>query len=76
VAAFTGSAATERFAGPQIRKFWKNYSEDYEKTTHITLISAFITALLIGRTVPVDAGDGFGMNLADPGGHGSNGPGT
>ncbi|MEJ2170674.1 MAG: FGGY family carbohydrate kinase [Desulfobacterales bacterium] len=65
VAALTGSAATERFAGPQIRKFWKQHPGDYEKTAHITLISAFITALLIGRRAPVDAGDGYGMNLAD-----------
>jgi xylulokinase len=65
VAALTGSAATERFAGPQIRKFWKENPGDYEKTAYITLISAFITALLIGSMAPVDAGDGFGMNLAD-----------
>jgi xylulokinase len=65
VAAFTGSAATERFAGPQIRKFFKENPEDYKKTLHITLISAFMTSLLIGCTAPVDAGDGFGMNLAD-----------
>jgi xylulokinase len=65
VAALTGSATTERFAGPQIRKFWKENPEDYEKTVHITLISAFMTSLLIGHTAPVDAGDGFGMNLAD-----------
>jgi xylulokinase len=65
VAALTGSAATERFAGPQIRKFWKEHPGDYEKTVHITLISAFLSSLLIGRTAPVDAGDGFGMNLAD-----------
>jgi xylulokinase len=65
VAALTGSAATERFAGPQIRKFWQQHPGDYEKTAHITLISAFLTGLLIGRTAPVDAGDGYGMNLAD-----------
>jgi len=65
VVALTGSPATERFAGPQIRKFWKENPADYAKTVHITLISAFMTALLIGRRAPVDAGDGFGMNLAD-----------
>ena len=65
VAALTGSPATERFAGPQIRKFWKENPADYAKTVHITLISAFMTALLIGSTAPVDAGDGYGMNLAD-----------
>ncbi|MEJ2727493.1 MAG: FGGY family carbohydrate kinase [Deltaproteobacteria bacterium] len=65
VAALTGSAATERFAGPQIRKFWQQHPGDYKKTAHITLISAFISAFLIGRTAPLDAGDGYGMNLAD-----------
>lgn len=65
VARLTGSIATERFAGPQIRKFWKEGRENYEKTNYIALISSFVTSLLIGRLVPVDAGDGFGMNLAD-----------
>ncbi len=61
----TGSAATERFAGPQIRKFWKLHPEKYDQTAQITLISAFITSLLIGRPAPLDAGDGYGTNLAD-----------
>ena len=65
VARLTGSVATERFAAPQIRKFWKEKPVAYEKTFHIALISSFITSLLIGRLAPVDAGDGFGTNLAD-----------
>ncbi len=65
VAARTGSIATERFAGPQIRKFWKQESDAYENTAHIALISSFITSILIGRPAPVDAGDGYGTNLAD-----------
>ena len=65
VARLTGSVATERFAGPQIRKFWRENPAGYEKTSHIALISSFITSLLIGRLCPVDAGDGYGMNLAD-----------
>jgi xylulokinase len=65
VAGLTGSIATERFAGPQIRKFWKRYPEKYQKTVHIALISSFLTSLLIGRIAPVDAGDGYGTNLAD-----------
>jgi len=65
VAALTGSKATERFAGPQIRKFWKQQPQDYARTAHIALISSFVTALLIGRPAPLDAGDGFGTNLAD-----------
>ena len=65
VVRITGSAATERFAGPQIRKFWKTDASGYEKTAHITLISAFVTALLTGHPAPLDAGDGYGANLAD-----------
>jgi xylulokinase len=65
VARLTGSVATERFAGPQIRKFWKEDPEAYGGTAHIALISSFVTALLVGRTAPVDAGDGYGTNLAD-----------
>jgi xylulokinase len=65
VARLTGSAATERFAGPQIRKFWKEEPNAYERTAHIALISSFLTSLLIGHLAPLDAGDGFGTNLAD-----------
>ena len=61
----TGSLATERFAGPQIRKFWKTHPEKYRQTTHIALVSSFLTSLLIARIAPVDAGDGLGTNLAD-----------
>lgn len=65
VARLTGSVATERFAGPQIRKFWKEDPEAYSRTAHIALISSFVTAILIGRIAPIDAGDGYGTNLAD-----------
>lgn len=65
LARLTGSAATERFAGPQVRKFWKEEPAAYERTAHIALISSFLTSLLIGRLAPLDAGEGFGTNLAD-----------
>jgi len=65
LARLTGSIATERFAGPQIRKFWKRHPEAYEKTSHIALVSSFLTSLLLGHVAPVDAGDGHGTNLAD-----------
>jgi xylulokinase len=65
VARLTGSIATERFAGPQIRKFWKRHPEEYEKTSHIAFVSSFLTSLLLGHVAPVDAGDGYGTNLAD-----------
>ena len=65
VAQLTGSRATERFAGPQIRKFWKEKPKDYENTAHIALISSFATSLLVGTIAPIDGGDGYGTNLAD-----------
>lgn len=65
VARITGSIATERFAAPQIRKFWKRSPAQYGRTRHVALVSSFLTSLLIGRSAPVDGGDGFGTNLAD-----------
>jgi xylulokinase len=64
-ARLTGSVATERFAGPQIRRFYQEHPELYEQTAHIALVSSFITSLLTGRIAPLDCGDGLGMNLAD-----------
>jgi xylulokinase len=64
-AMLTGSKATERFTGPQIRKFWKDNPRAYEKTTRIALVSSFMTSLLLGFPAPVDCGDGFGTNLAN-----------
>ena len=61
----TGSAATERFMGPQVRKFWKENPEGYADTAHIALISSFVTSLLTGQIAPVDTGDGFGTNLVN-----------
>lgn len=65
VSEITGSIATERFPGPQIRKYWKNDPSGYKQTIHIALVSSFITSLLIGEIAPLDCGDGFGTNLAD-----------
>ena len=64
-ASLTGSRATERFMGPQIRKFWKENPRGYEQTVHIALVSSFVTSLLLGLPAPVDCGDGFGTNLAN-----------
>ena len=59
----TGSPAVERFTGPQIRR-WANLDpESYRQTRHIHLVSSFMASVLCGRSVPVDYGDGAGMNL-------------
>ena len=61
----TGSAAFERFTGPQIRKFYKNEPKAYESTAGISLVSSFMASLMAGRVAPIDHGDGAGMNLMD-----------
>lgn len=65
VVTITGSRAIERFSGPQIRKFWRESPEVYHKTAEITLVSAFMASVLCGASVPIDHGDGAGMNLLD-----------
>ncbi len=59
----SGSVAVERFTGPQIRRFYKNNPEAYKKTAHIHLVSSFIASVLAGESMPIDFGDGAGMNL-------------
>jgi len=59
----TGSNITERFSGPQIRKFYQQQSEQYEKTHIIHLISSYMASLLLGKNAPIDHADGTGMNL-------------
>ena len=63
--AITGSAAFERFTGPQIRKFSEECPEGYASTAKIHLVSSFLASLLAGRHAPIDPGDGAGMNLMD-----------
>ncbi|MDD5699383.1 MAG: FGGY family carbohydrate kinase [Victivallaceae bacterium] len=59
----TGSPATERFTGPQIRKFAEDEPDKYQNTAHIHLVSSFMASLLCGANAPIDYGDGAGMNL-------------
>jgi len=61
----TGSDAFERFTGPQIRKFYKTEPEAYAQTASIALVSSFMASVLAGKIVPIDHGDGAGMNLMD-----------
>ena len=61
----TGSRAFERFAGPQIRKFFKKEPAAYEATGRVHLVSSFMASLLAGADAPLDPGDGSGMNLMD-----------
>lgn len=61
----TGSRATERFAGPQIRKFFSESPAAYEATGAVHLVSSFCASLLTGRHAPLDPCDASGMNLMD-----------
>ncbi len=65
VAHLTGSAATERFTGPQIRKFFEQDPGAYARTGRIHLVSSYLASLLAGADAPIDPGDGAGMNLMD-----------
>jgi xylulokinase len=59
----SGSVAIERFTGPQIRRFYKQSPDAYERTSCIHLVSSFIASVLCGKSVSVDFGDAAGMNL-------------
>lgn len=59
----SGSVAIERFTGPQIRRFYKQDPEAYHQTGRIHLVSSFIASIIAGKSVPIDFGDGAGMNL-------------
>jgi len=65
VATITGSRATLRFTGPQIRRFYKTCPAEWQRTAEIHLVSSFIPSLLVGKSVNIDLGDGAGMNLLD-----------
>lgn len=63
VCARTGSVTIERFSGPQIRKFSETHSQAYSNTASIHLVSSFMASILAGQSMPIDHGDGAGMNL-------------
>ena len=59
----SGSVAIERFTGPQIRRFYQTDPDAYQRTQRIHLVSSFLASVLAGKSVPIDFGDGAGMNL-------------
>ena len=63
VCRLSGSIPTERFTGPQIRKFFKTSTRQYQDTRRIHLVSSFIGSIIAGADSPIDTGDGAGMNL-------------
>ena len=65
VATLSGSIATERFTGPQIRKIFEKQSASYDATERIALVSSFMCSIFAGKYAPIDASDAAGMNLMD-----------
>ncbi len=59
----TGSDATERFSGPQIMKFAQECPAQWAETATVHLVSSFLASVLAGTNMPIDYGDGAGMNL-------------
>ena len=59
----TGNRAELRFPASQILKWAKENSKEYENTSNIFILSAFITSILSGKISAVDTGDGWGANL-------------
>lgn len=63
VAAITGSRCYARFTGPQIKKIARTQPLVWHHTARVSLVSSFLTSLLLGRPAPIDASDASGMNL-------------
>ncbi len=63
VVSILGSDIIERFSGPQIRKIYQEFPENYNMTSIIHLVSSFLASILLGKNAPIDHGDGAGMNL-------------
>jgi xylulokinase len=59
----TGNRAELRFPASQILKWAKKSPDEYDRTDHIFLLSAFLTSIMAGKVAPVDTGDGWGTNL-------------
>ncbi len=63
ISRLTGNRAELRFPAAQILKWAKEFPIEYENTSHVFVLSAFITSILSGKIAPVDTGDGWGTNL-------------
>ncbi len=59
----TGNRAELRFPASQVLRWASESPDEYGRTAHIFLLSAFLTSVLAGKVAPVDTGDGWGTNL-------------
>ncbi|KAJ2776152.1 hypothetical protein H4R18_005825 [Coemansia javaensis] len=65
LARISGSAAFERFTGPQAAKIRQTQPGAWADTARISLVSSFVASLLVGAVAPVDCGDASGTNVYD-----------
>ena len=66
LARITGSRAHLRFTGLQIRKFiTRSHGKEYQHTARISLVSSFVTSVLLGHIAELEQSDACGMNLYD-----------
>jgi xylulokinase len=63
ISVITGNRAELRFPAAQILKWARESPRAYKNTSHIFLLSAFLTSILAGKICPVDTGDGWGTNF-------------
>ena len=61
--ALTGNRVELRFPASQILKWASESPDEYARTAHILVLSAFLTSIMAGKVSPVDTGDGWGTNL-------------
>jgi sugar (pentulose or hexulose) kinase len=61
--ALTANPTELRFPAAQILKWVLEAPEEYRNTTEIRALSAGVSAILTGRVVDTDTGDGWGTNL-------------
>ncbi|KAG7661962.1 xkiA [[Candida] subhashii] len=66
LAEITGSRDHLRFTGLQIRKFsTRSHVDKYAQTSRISLVSSFVTSVLLGEIDGLEESDACGMNLYD-----------
>ena len=66
LARMTGSRAYERFTGNQIAKIAAaSQGTGLHNVERISLVSSFVSSLLLGKYAPLDTSDASGMNLMD-----------